>query len=658
MKKLLIILTFSFFFFTICKAQVTELYTFDGTDGNSPTGNLILVGNKMYGMTNRGGAHNDGCIFSINKDGSNFKVRFDFDSIHGRYPENTLTYSSGLLFGTTIQGGTDDFGTIFSIDTNGSNMKILHNFLFSLTEAYWPFCGLALSGNVLYGSTQYGGAFSHGVVFSIDTTGNGYKDIHDFNTIDGNGIIGELLIAGSTMYGLCPTGGIFDLGCAFSMDTNGTRFTKFLDFNGGNGNNPRGSFVISGSTLYATTFLGGKDSVGCIFSVDTNGTSYKKIHDFDTLDGFEVSGGISLSGKTLYGVTGGGVNYLGNIYSIDTNGSSFSSLYSFPLVGGSGPFGAPLVSGDTLYGVTIEGTGLDTNGGIYRYVPCNINTYDEPICIVTIDTATNKCRVIWGRTNSPAYSGSYNVYRDSASNFALTHSQPLDSLSEYLDMNSSPAYGIQSYKLSTVDSCGESALSSPHSTIFLTTSAGPNVYILNWTPYVGFTPSEYRIFRGPSLNSMVQIDSVPSGVLTYTDTLPPLGSFYAVEAVNPFFTCMATPKALSHKLHGSSLSGSFSNGYNTKDMGIQAISANITSLKVYPNPNNGMFTLSYSMSAASSIKLSIMDELGRVVYYNAEQKSAGNFTEHLNLEKLAAGIYSLRIQTNGGMTVSKVAIVK
>ncbi len=214
---------------------------------------------------------------------------------------------------------------------------------------------------------------------------------------------------------------------------------------------------------------------------------------------------------------------------------------------------------------------FDTHGNLYiadfddQYVfmvngyNCS-NTYNEPVCIATVDTATNKAEVIWGRTNSPPAGGygSYHIYKDTLSAFNLIHSQPLDSLSEYIDPTSFPSDGPESYEISTVDSCGESALSATHTTIYLTTSAGTNLYILNWTAYVGFTPTLYRIFRGPTLGSMVQIDSVPNTVLTFRDTLPPIGSYYAIEAVNPSGTCVPTRRALT-----STLSGSFSNGFNT-----------------------------------------------------------------------------------------------
>ncbi len=288
------------------------------------------------------------------------------------------------------------------------------------------------------------------------------------------------------------------------------------------------------------------------------------------------------------------------------------------------------------------------------------NNYNQPICVVTIDTATGKYEVIWNRTNSP-YSGGYGdfyIYRDTSSWNILVHTQPLNTLSDYIDPNSNPSIGPVSYQLATLDSCGESALSPPHTSIYLTTTAGTNVFILSWTPYVGFIPTEYRIFRGASMHSLVQIDSVPSTTLTYHDTLPPTGSFYAVEAVSPTGVCIPTTHI--HIRPGTELSGSFSNGFNTAVLGIKPITGSIANLNIYPNPSNGQFTIQWSVvsNQLSEVKISVIDELGQVVYAENKNNHIGLNTEQLNLANLASGIYTLRMQTNDGITVKKLVVMK
>jgi uncharacterized repeat protein (TIGR03803 family) len=41
------------------------LHSFQGTDGSNPTGDLLAVGDTLYGLASNGGSHGDGVIFSV-----------------------------------------------------------------------------------------------------------------------------------------------------------------------------------------------------------------------------------------------------------------------------------------------------------------------------------------------------------------------------------------------------------------------------------------------------------------------------------------------------------------------------------------------------------------------------------------------------------------
>jgi len=315
-------------------------------------------------------------------------------------------------------------------------------------------------------------------------------------------------------------------------------------------------------------------------------------------------------------------------------------------------------TGNTLYKPLLGTTG-SSNYDATEYAPCGksycSNSYNEPICIVTVDTANNKAEVIWGRTNSPTGSGFYNVYKDTVSGFTLIHKQPLSEISEYVDTTSFPFNGPETYEISTVDSCGESSLSSPHTTIYLTTTSGTNVYILNWTPYIGFTPSKYRIFRGLSMNTLKQIDSVSNTVFTYHDTLPPIGAIYLVEAVNPSGVCVPTAK-IKYRNTSSILSGSFSNGFNTGSLptGINNSISMASGIQVYPNPNNGEFTVKCSANSESFGHIIVYNMFGEEVY--TLQCAIGNSQFTLDLSNLPQGIYTLHVELNNGTIVKKLII--
>jgi len=84
---------------------------------------------------------------------------------------------------------------------------------------------------------------------------------------------------------------------------------------------------------------------------------------------------------------------------------------------------------------------------------------------------------------------------------------------------------------------------------------------------------------------------------------------------------------------------------------------NNSAMLVYPNPNNGNFTLNLSAVKDQVTNVKIMNMVGGVVY---QEKAAQNasFNQNINLSNLSEGVYTLRIQTNNGEIVKKMVIKK
>ncbi len=81
MKKLnLIICAFLILGGGITKAQYNNvILNFDSGNGEHPNGSLTFYANKLYGMTSQGGAHDVGCIFRIDTDGTGYQDLYDFN---------------------------------------------------------------------------------------------------------------------------------------------------------------------------------------------------------------------------------------------------------------------------------------------------------------------------------------------------------------------------------------------------------------------------------------------------------------------------------------------------------------------------------------------------------------------------------------------------
>lgn len=149
--------------------QVLHHFAGYPTDGKNPYGSLTLVGSKLYGMTGNGGASDGpGVIFSINLDGSGYRVIFDFSSTNGAAagPYGSLTLWEGKLYGMTSSGGSEVAGAIFRINPDGTGFQVLHSFMPSLGDGGLPMGNVTFAGSRLFGWTYANGADNGGVLFS------------------------------------------------------------------------------------------------------------------------------------------------------------------------------------------------------------------------------------------------------------------------------------------------------------------------------------------------------------------------------------------------------------------------------------------------------------------------------------------------------------
>jgi uncharacterized repeat protein (TIGR03803 family) len=246
-------------------------------------------------------------------------------------------------------------------------------------DGFMPTAGLFLSGNTLYGTTIYGGAFGSGVVFAIRTDGTGYTILHCFSgqysapggpPYDGARPNGSVILSGNTLYGTTTLGGTpippyqAD-GTVFAVNTDGTSLvadTTLHPFIGSDGAEPQAALILSGNTLYGTAYAAGTNNSGTVFAMPTDGSSFTVIYNFSAQsltnsDGANPLGGLVLSGNTLYGTAdSGGTNGQGTVFRVNTDGSSFTNLHTFGSPGdGRLSRGGLVLSGNTLYGTTAAG---------------------------------------------------------------------------------------------------------------------------------------------------------------------------------------------------------------------------------------------------------------------------------------------------------------
>jgi PKD repeat protein len=78
-------------------------------------------------------------------------------------------------------------------------------------------------------------------------------------------------------------------------------------------------------------------------------------------------------------------------------------------------------------------------------------------------------------------------------------------------------------------------------------------------------------------------------------------------------------------------------------------------LSIYPNPNDGHFTVSFEFAEAKDVSIVLTDAAGRMVT-NDEQYNVMNYKREFGNEELANGIYLITITTAEGSVTRKVSI--
>ncbi|MFC2149647.1 choice-of-anchor tandem repeat GloVer-containing protein [Candidatus Auribacterota bacterium] len=254
--------------------SVLRSFVGNPTGSENPWGGMIVSGTTLIGMTYSGGSVDDGTVFSIGTDGNGYALLHSLNDASG---EGINPYGELLLDGDRFYGMASDEnlggpGKVFSIGTDGTGYSELHAFAGGSADGDYPTGSLILSGGLLYGMATGLTGGTSGVIFQVEANGDNYTVMHIFEggAVDGSTPYGDLTLVDSVLYGMTNLGGASNEGTVFSIAVDGQDFTLLHSFEGNpaDGENPMGSLTYSAGdeTFYGMTYQGGANDVGAVFS--------------------------------------------------------------------------------------------------------------------------------------------------------------------------------------------------------------------------------------------------------------------------------------------------------------------------------------------------------------------------------------------------------
>jgi uncharacterized repeat protein (TIGR03803 family) len=305
----------------------TLLFTFSpGRNGAFPNGSIpnALVEGKdgfLYGTALKGGVHNDGTLFKLNKDGSGFHVLHNFCGLancsDGAAPISLLRAQDGSFYGATQAGPTDTqfcadtgCGTIFHFTTSG-NVAIIHTFT-GMNDGFHPSALIEGSDGNLYGTEMASGVMNGSVfsltplgsfslvhtftiykaplnglvqtadgdlfgiffdaahsreqqLFKVSPSGGGYQEFPGFAPTAGAAVIPSLVLAtDGNLWGVVYNGGT-GKGSIIALSPQDGSVKRNISFNGSNGLAPAAPLLQAADRkIYGTTLLGGNVAQGTV----------------------------------------------------------------------------------------------------------------------------------------------------------------------------------------------------------------------------------------------------------------------------------------------------------------------------------------------------------------------------------------------------------
>ena len=269
----------------------------------------------------------------------------------------------------------------------------------------------------------------------------------------------------------------------------------------------------------------------------------------------------------------------------------------------------------------------------------------QPICMVSVDSATTTNLVIWEKVDA-SHVDYYNIYRETVNpnEFMLIDSVSNLDESIFNDVMASPTVQSWRYRISAVDECGvEGPLSTAHKTMHITTTdLGNGDFKATWNPYYGVDYDFYILYRYTATTGWVEIATLPSVINSYIDTDVPSNAIdldYMTE-LDLDFSCVASVEKVQdfNTTRSNKDKGNFIVGQGTGDSNNE-ISEQTIVMTAYPNPVSDQLTVEVSDNGKDKVMYLVTVE-GQVI----REIKMNSVIEVIDMSSLSGGLYFLKVE--------------
>jgi len=167
-----------------------------------------------------------------------------------------------------------------------------------------------------------------------------------------------------------------------------------------------------------------------------------------------------------------------------------------------------------------------------------------------------------------------------------------------------------------------------------------NDAVLHWDAMEG--ADQYRVTLQNTVTGLIKTRGYETNYVEIIDKLTPLTN-YAFRVKTVCYDILGEITAPSEWYYFTTLG---------------RIGTTEAAITMYPNPNAGQFTLQISDYSNKTFELFVLDAMGKIVYNKSIQIDNASYSEQINLENVASGIYHVKLVNSDAQLSYPVVIQK